>query len=273
MADAAAADRFDLAAYLARLGLAAAEPPPATLATLRRLHVAHLGAIPFENLDVRLGRGVRLDLASLQAKLVRGRRGGYCFEQNALFAAALRALGFEVATLEARVRPAGVTVVLPRTHMVLRVVADGRDWLADVGFGGDGPLLPVPLDGEPIDAGDGVYRVVREDEETLVLRRRSADGSWIDDYSFGLAPALPVDYEVANHFTSTHPSSPFVNTLTAQRVTPESRRVLRGRSFCERRDGVETRRELDDDEVVRMVIEELGLAVGPDDVRRALPPR
>jgi N-hydroxyarylamine O-acetyltransferase len=268
---------FDLPGYLARIGradLAVAAPP--ALATLRALHLAHLAAIPFENLDVRLGRGVRLDLDSLQAKLVAGRRGGYCFEQNALFAAALRALGFEIATLEARVRPPGVAATLPRTHMVLRVTVEGRDWLADVGFGGDGPLYPVPLDGEESVQGPAdVLAVVREDDSTRVLRRRApaADGGWVDLYAFGLAPALPVDYEVANHYTSTWPGSPFVNTLTAQRTTEQARQQLRGRTYVERRGGTETRREMEDDEVVRLVIEEFGLAVAPEDVRRALPPR
>ena len=123
-------DSFDLDAYLHRVGDAGPVGPD--LETLRRLQAAHLGAIPFENLDVRLGRPVGLDLASLQAKLVRRRRGGYCFEQNTLFAAVLRAIGFDLRTLEARVRPPGATSPLPRTHMLLRVDVGGDPWLADV---------------------------------------------------------------------------------------------------------------------------------------------
>ena len=120
----------DLAAYLERIGYAAELRPDH--ATLAGLHLAHATHIPFENLDVLLGRPIRLDLPSLQAKLVAGGRGGYCFEQNLLFAAVLRQLGFAVTPLAARVRYR-TTQLLPRTHMLLLVRADGADWIADVG--------------------------------------------------------------------------------------------------------------------------------------------
>jgi len=266
-------DAFDLDAYLTRVGCPdvsrTADP-----ATLRRLHAAHLGRIPFENLDVRLGRPGGLDLASLQGKMVARRRGGYCFEQNTLFAAALRTLGFAVDTLEARVRPPGAPGPLPRTHMLLAVQADGRSWLADVGFGGDGPLLPVPLDGEESQQPGGAYVVVEEPGGVRVLRRRGGvagdDGAWSDLYAFTLTPALPVDFQVAHHYTSTFPRSPFVHTLTAQRTTAELRQVLRGRSYVEKRGAAQVQRELGDDEVVELLRDGLGLEVAPDDVRRAL---
>lgn len=261
------AGSLDLDAYLSRVGWAQ-EPRP-DLATLRGLHEAHAGRIPFENLDVRLGRPVGLDLASLQDKLVRRRRGGYCFEQNTLFAAVLRAIGLEVRTLEARVRPPGAPGPLPRTHMVLRVEVEGRRWLADVGFGGDGPVHPVPLDGEESAQLGGAYAVATEAEGVHVLRLLSA-GAWRDLYAFTLAPALPVDFEVAHHFTSTHPRSPFVNGLTVQRVTPERRQILRGRAYTEQDGEGESRRELSDREVVELLPEVFGLDVPEDDVLRAL---
>ena len=136
------APEFDLPADLRRIGHAGAREP--TLDVLREVHLAHATHIPFENLDILLRRPIRLDLASLQAKLVAGGRGGYCFEQNQLFAIALRALGFSVQALVARVR-LGVRQVLPRTHMLLLVGIGGERWIADVGFGADGLLLPVPL--------------------------------------------------------------------------------------------------------------------------------
>ena len=138
------AAELDLGAYLRRIGLQ--EPPKGDLAGLRALHLAHATSIPFENLDVQVGLPIRLDLASLQAKLVQRRRGGYCFEHNTLFQSALEAIGFEAIACEARVR-LGAPVLLPRTHMLLLVRLDGGDWLADVGFGGEGLLGPVPLDG------------------------------------------------------------------------------------------------------------------------------
>jgi N-hydroxyarylamine O-acetyltransferase len=96
---------FDLPAYLKRIGYDAV--PAHDLSTLEALHVKHLDRIPFENIDVFLGRPGGIDLDALQTKIVRRGRGGYCFEQNTLFAAALRALGFRIHTLEARVRPPG----------------------------------------------------------------------------------------------------------------------------------------------------------------------
>jgi N-hydroxyarylamine O-acetyltransferase len=266
-----ATDAFDLDAYLARTGRPDVART-ADLATLRRLHEAHLGQIPFENLDVRLGRAGGLDLESLQGKMVRRRRGGYCFEQNTLFAAVLRALGFAVDTLEARVRPPGALAPLPRTHMLLAVTANGRRWLTDVGFGGDGPLEPVPLDGAESVQPGGAYVAAEEAGGVRVLRRRGAagDDGWVDLYAFTLTPALPVDFQVAHHYTSTFPRSPFVNTLTAQRTTAELRQMLRGRSYVEKRGTAEVRRELGDDQVVALLRDDFGLDVEPDDVRRAL---
>jgi N-hydroxyarylamine O-acetyltransferase len=259
---------FDIDSYLRRVGHAG--PRACTIETLRALCAAHLDRIPFENLDVRLGRPVSLDLAALVAKLVDRRRGGYCFEQNTLFAAALRALGFEVTTLEARVRPPGSTALLPRTHMVLRVDLDGRAWLVDVGFGGSGPLAPVPLDGEASRQADATYRIVREPDGVHVLERSDGHGSR-GLYSFTLAPAFPVDYEVAHHFTSTFPRSPFVQTLTVQRSTPEARHILRGRTYRVEQQGDESVAELDDAAVCGLLRDVFALDVSDDEVQRALP--
>ena len=129
MNDPARSVSFDLAAYLRRIGYAGELSP--SRATLDALHRAHATSIPFENLDILLGVPIRLDLPSLQAKLVAGRRGGYCFEQNALFASALEHLGFAVTRLAARVRYRSDRV-LPRTHMALRVDVDGARLLVDV---------------------------------------------------------------------------------------------------------------------------------------------
>jgi N-hydroxyarylamine O-acetyltransferase len=259
---------LDLEAYLARIGYDG--PRHATGAVLGALHERHVASIPFENADVRLGRPIRLELAALQQKLVHARRGGYCFEQNTLFAAALRALGFEVETLAARVRPAGASAPLPRTHMALAVAAGGSRWLADVGFGGDGPLRPVPWNGA-LSARLGDHRLVREGAaRVLQLRRYSA---WEDLYELSPEPALPADYEVANHFTSTHPSSPFLRTLTVQRAGADARRILRGRSYSVRRAAGEVCRELSTDEIVTLVREDFGLALTREEVLAALGPR
>jgi N-hydroxyarylamine O-acetyltransferase len=214
----------DPPAYLRRIGLG--EAPPATGAGLAAVHRAHAGAIPFENLDLLLGREIRIDLPSVEAKLVKARRGGYCFEQNALFAAALTALGFPVTPLAARVRltgrPGG-----PRTHMLLSVRADSRNWLCDVGFGGGGPLEPLPLEpGAEVAQGLWHFRVVADGRES-VLQNVGPSG-WRDLYGFTLEPQLPSDYEVANYHTATHPDSTFTKIPIVQRTFEEGALLLRG---------------------------------------------
>ncbi|HEX9080856.1 MAG TPA: arylamine N-acetyltransferase [Holophagaceae bacterium] len=256
---------LDLPAYLQRIGFVG-DPRP-DLATLRTLHLAHAGSIPFENLDIQMGLPVRLDLASLQEKLVRRRRGGYCFEHNTLFQAVLRAVGFEPMPCEARVRY-GTMEVLPRTHMLLLVPLEGRMWLCDVGFGGEGLLHPVPLGGEPWAQFLNTYRVMPE--RGLQVLQSQHGGAWEDLYAFVPEARFPVDYEMANHFTSTHPESRFVRTLTAQLPGPEVRRVLRNRAYAEIRGEAVTGRELRAEEVVPLLREVFGLEV-PEGARfRAL---
>jgi N-hydroxyarylamine O-acetyltransferase len=233
------ADGLDLDGYLARIGLEPGLPRRTgpTLATLGVLHLAHVAAVPFENLDILLGRPVRLDLDSLQRKIVAARRGGYCFEQNTLFQAVLERIGFRVTPLAARVR-AGANGLRPRTHMLLRVHMDEQDFLADVGFGAGGVVQPVPFaEGVVVSTGPFAHRLVREGE-LWVLQGATGDavppgraGTWSDQYAFTLEPQHAVDYEVANHYTSTHPQSAFVLNLTAQRSRPEGRTVLRNREL------------------------------------------
>ena len=246
---------LDLAAYFRRIGYQG--PAEATLEVLEQLHRRHQASIPFENLDVLLGRPVRLDLESLQAKLVAGGRGGYCFEHNTLFAAALRALGFAVTTLEARVRPPGQTVLLGRTHGVLQVDLEGRSWLADVGFGGDGILGPVPLDGAEQERHGARHRVAPEGR-LRVLQAWSGRG-WQDVYAIGPDPVHPIDWAVANHYTSTHPDSVFKRVLTVQDAAPGLRRVLRGRTYGETRSGAVQTRELRDEEILPLLADGFGL--------------
>jgi N-hydroxyarylamine O-acetyltransferase len=251
---------FDLEAYLQRIGYAGPRTP--TPETLAGLHLAHATQIPFENLDILLGRPIRLDLASLQAKLVRARRGGYCFEQNTLLAAALEQLGFGVTRLAARVR-LGANRVAPRTHMLLRVEAGGEAWLADVGFGGDGLLEPLPLQaGLVVRQYAWSYRLVQE--AGLWVLQALQGTSWTDQYAFTLEPQYPVDFEVANHYTSTYPDSIFVRTLTAQRPTPEARWILRNRVLIVQRPEGESRQDIDSDDALLCVLAEcFGLDLPP----------
>ena len=219
---------------------------------LSALHLAHATHIPFENLDILLGRAILLDLDSVQAKLVKGKRGGYCFEQNRLFATVLTELGFSVTPLAARVRYR-TTLVLPRTHMTLLVTVDGQTWLADVGFGAEGLLLPIPfVPGQPTTQFVWTYRLV-VDAGYWVLQSLH-DGAWEDLYAFTEEPQHPIDYEVANHYTSTHPESRFVHTLTAQSLTPTCRTILRNLDLVEDFGTTVTRRTVGEGEELLAVL-------------------
>ncbi len=256
---------LDLDAYFRRTGYEGTPKPD--LPTLQALHFAHATTIPFENVAIQMGEAIRLDLESLQDKLVRRGRGGYCFEQNSLFLAVLRQLGFEVDPFEARVR-LGTDAVLPRTHMLLRVKLGGEAFLADVGFGGEGLLHPVPMDGEPHAQFGRGYRVV-EDGVLRVLQSKQLV-CWADLYAFVPEPRPAVDFEMGNWYTSTFPESRFIKTLTAQRVTREGRLVLRNLSFTTVTGTEAEERILDPNEVPKVLREAFGLDI-PDGTRfRAL---
>lgn len=248
---------LDLKTYAARIAYDGAFTP--SLETLKALHYAHATHIPFENLDILLGRPIRLDMDSVCAKLIDGRRGGYCFEHNALFAAALEAAGFHVLRLAARVR-AGATGVRPRLHMMLAVEAEGGLWLADVGFGADGLLHPLPLGpGEPVPQFAWAYQIV-EEAECFVLRSQRPEG-WVDLYSFTMERQYPVDYEVSNYWTSACPDSVFTKRLLAQMPGPERRLVLMNRQLIERTaEGVSERTLTSDDQVLSVLQESFGLS-------------
>lgn len=211
----------DLDAYFDRIGYSGSPAP--TLRTLQSLHLNHTQAIPFENLDSLTGRPVRLDLASLESKLVHQRRGGYCFEHNLLFGQVLRTLGFQVTGLSARVlwnAPEGT--VRPRNHMLLRVeLADGS-YIADVGFGGLTLTAPLRLESDVAQATPHEpFRLVVQ-EGHFLLQSLIRD-HWKTLYRFDLQAQLPVDYEVSNWWISTHPESPFVNNLMVARPVPGRR--------------------------------------------------
>ena len=252
-----------LDAYLERIGYAGDLRPSA--AVLAALHLAHATHIPFENLDVLRGVPIRLDLESLQGKLVDARRGGYCYEHNLLFAAVLETLGFQLTRLAARVRYRAMQTN-PRTHMLLLVDVDGAKWLADVGFGAEGLLLPVPFGSEEESRQFAwTYRVAKSGDH-WVLQSQHAEG-WIDLYAFTLEPQLPIDYEIANYYTSTHPESRFRKTLTVQLPTPDGRTALRNRDLIVDTGAATTTRVMADDEEIRRVLgTTFGLAA-PADLR------
>ncbi|MEY2855481.1 MAG: hypothetical protein RL030_2613 [Pseudomonadota bacterium] len=222
---------LNLPEYLERIEASVAAP--ADLPTLRRIVYRHALAIPFENLDPFRGVPVSLDLANVQHKLVTGQRGGWCFEQNLLLGEALRALGFSVQDLAARVLwGRDETARTPRTHRLLEVEVAGRRWLADVGFGGQTPTGVLDLDDRaPQSTPHESFRLRDFDGDLLLEAQPTGDegGLWRPLYRFDRTRQWPVDFEAANYQLAHDPQSHFTTGLSAARPTPDGRWSLRNR--------------------------------------------
>jgi N-hydroxyarylamine O-acetyltransferase len=242
--------------YLGRVGLA--RPLPPTLDTLRRLHLAHLGAFTFDNLEIQRHGTVRTDVDSVAAKFLAGKNGGYCFEQNTLLGAVLRELGFQAETILGRV---GSPERRALNHLVLRVTVDDEPWLADAGFGGEGLLEPIPIaDGVRV-AQYGVEYSLRRAGHHWMLSMHYGDESE-EMYEFGDAPHTPGDIAIANWYTSTHPDSVFRRSLTIQRATPQERIILRPTLVRRYRDGRRIDTPIEPTEVRRYARELFGIELG-----------
>jgi N-hydroxyarylamine O-acetyltransferase len=264
-------DVFDLEAWLRRIGYDGPREP--TLAGLRAVIAAQSGTIPFENVDVLLGRVPRLDIESLQRKLVDGGRGGYCFELNSLMRTGLRALGFSVTSLLARVI-VGLDhdEARPATHMVLRVDLPEGPFLADAGFGNLTATAPLDLRSALEQTTPHETMHLLPVGEDLVLRAKLG-ADWQNIYRLSPHPALPIDYEVANWFTATHPGSPFVSNLIASRPGTGGVRntLFNGRLSVRRPPNQVDRRMLEDEAAVRNALAaNFGLTLPDGDLAAAL---
>jgi N-hydroxyarylamine O-acetyltransferase len=216
--------------YLARIGYAGRAR--ADLDTLRAIHAKHAASIPFENLAAFLGEPVRLDMDSLQEKMLTPGRGGWCFEHNLLFAAGLEAIGFEVTRLAARVRwnvPENVTT--PRSHMLLLVTVDNGRYIADVGFGGLTLTAPLRLEPDIEQATPHEPHRIVTSGGKYALQAKIA-GEWQTLYLFDLAPQELADYEVSNWYLCNHPQSQFVQGLICARAAADRRHALRNTRYA-----------------------------------------
>jgi N-hydroxyarylamine O-acetyltransferase len=257
---------FELHAYLSRIGYEGPREP--SLAVLCAIVAAHSAAIAFENVDVLLKRGVRIDVGTVQRKLVQRRRGGYCFEQNALLEAGLKAVGFSLITLAARVvRGLPEPAATARAHKLLQVDLSEGPHIADVGYGNLTPTAPLALrPGEEQATPNESFRLMPHGSE-LLLQARLGD-AWDSLYRFGLEPAPPADYEMANWFASTFPGSPFYANLLVARPSPGCRTTLYNRRFTIRdRDGSVARRVLDGiDDYRKVLVGHFGLSLDADEL-------
>jgi N-hydroxyarylamine O-acetyltransferase len=244
---------IDLDAYFARIQWGGATVP--TLETLAGLLRAHMRRIPFENLDVLLGRGVRLDTDALQAKLVNAHRGGYCFEHATLFAVVLEALGFAPVRHSARVVLVAPRNESPRTHMFLTLSLPEGRFVVDPGFGSLAPGVPLPLDdGAAARTESQTHWMVRDDQYWVL--RAPTDEKVVDCWVSTLEADNPIDFVVANHYTSTHPDSSFVNRIMLRALTDDGRVSVMNRDVTIRRGTQSRSLQLTDRKALRALLVE-----------------
>ena len=244
---------MNLDAYFRRIGYDGPSQP--TLETLRLLHRAHLLAVPFENLDIHLKREIVLDEARLFDKIVNQRRGGFCYEQNGLFTAVLRQIGFTVTMLEARVGAKEWEGGSPPfDHMTLLVDLEER-WLADVGFG-DSFMEPLRFDcdGEQVQLR-GTFRVQHDGFEGVHSRKTQAD-DWHDEYLFRLEPHTLDDFEPGCYFNQYSPKSHFTQQRVCSLATPTGRITLSDRRFIVTENGKRTEHDLDSEAAFQRYLRE-----------------
>lgn len=265
---------LDLDAYFRRIRDSGPRTP--TLATLQRLIGAHARSIPFENLDILLGRPISLRLEDIEAKLVHAGRGGYCFEQNTLMLHVLRELGFEVQPLSARVRIGQPREFVPqRTHLVLRVRLDGASWLADVGVGALTPTaaLRLSLEGEQetphetrrlVAKGSWTGFDLRAPDARLIHQALLGD-TWRDVCELTLEEMHPIDRELGNWYTSAHPESSFRNRLVVALAREQGRTTLQNWELKQRAaDGRTSSRLVSSpEELLEVLAQEFGLIFEP----------
>ena len=242
--------------YLQRIGYTGGCEP--TAETLRNLHRAHILSVPFENLDISLGRKIICEEEGFLRKIVEQRRGGFCYELNGAFAALLRELGFRVTLLSACVPREDGSASPEFDHLALRIDME-EPWLADVGFG---DLFNEPLQlhagGEQEQDGRN-FRMV-EQHGRLQLDRTEPDGSWKRQYSFTLVPRHLDEFAPMCHYHQTSPESPFTRKKVCTMATPDGRITVSDRRLIITRNGEKKERLLNsEDEWQNVLLEYFGV--------------
>jgi N-hydroxyarylamine O-acetyltransferase len=233
----------DIGAYLARIRYSGSVTPNAE--TLREIHRAHLFAVPFENLDISWGREIRLDEEAFVRKIVERGRGGFCYELNGAFAVVLRALGFRVILLSARVPSADGSCGPEFDHLTLRVDLN-EPWLADVGFG-DSFVDPLRLQvGLEQEQRGTCFRIV-EGGESLKVERKDADAAWRTEYLFTLKPRRLEEFAAMCRYHQTSPQSPFTRKRVCSLAAEDGRITLSDTKLITTRNGRREERSLRSD--------------------------
>ncbi|WNG34543.1 arylamine N-acetyltransferase [Archangium violaceum] len=247
---------MDIGQYFQRLGYEGPREPG--LETLRALHLLHLESVPFENLDIHSQRPIVLDEASFFDKVVRHRRGGFCYELNGLFAALLRALGFQVTYLSGRVSTDGVQDTGPEfDHLLLEVTLDDGPLLVDVGFG-DGFAEPLPLSTGQWTSGGQLFRLDQHGND-WALSRQKPDGAWMLLYVFSRVPRRLEAFAGMCRYHQTSPDSFFLKNRLCTRKTATGRVTLSGNRLIVTDAGQRTERMLGAEEFEQALLEHFGM--------------
>ncbi|HXM58740.1 MAG TPA: arylamine N-acetyltransferase [Candidatus Dormibacteraeota bacterium] len=259
---------IDVAAYRRRIGHEGPLAPTADV--LRALQLVHLYAVPFENLDIHLGRPIVLSMDALERKVVGARRGGFCYELNGTFAELLRALGFGVSLLAAEVARGDGAYGRPFDHLALEVTAAGAPvpWLVDVGFG-DGFLEPLPLvvARETVQA-NGTYRIDEEGGFHVLRRRHEPGGPFLSEYRFTRQRHELAEYVGMCEYHQTSPESHFTQRRVCSLATPDGRITLGQDRLVVTRLGERTEQLVPDDAAYRALLRErFGVEIAGDWVR------
>jgi len=234
---------MDVSSYLERIGYEGPREP--SLDTLRAIHRRHMLTIPFENLDIHLGRTIVLDEAAFFDKIVRQRRGGFCYELNGLFAALLRELGYDLDLLSGRVANEAGHFGPEFDHLVLLVRLEGQRWIADVGFG-DSFVEPLALDGGEQSSGGMLYLIDSRREGLILLRKEK--GVWSEKYAFTLQPHRLEEFAGMCVYHQTSPNSTFPRARICSRATPQGRITLSEMRLIQTVDGERSERVLESEE-------------------------
>lgn len=262
-----AAEQFDQKAWFERIGYTGPATP--TLETLNGLILAHSHAISYETLDIMLGRPPKLDVQTLQDKMIKGGRGGYCFEQNMLFRAGLRSLGYRITSLQGRVvRGLAIDAPRPAIHMLLKIELPEGTYLADVGFGNLAPTCALLL--SPLIEQETPHEIMRfiDVGGELTLQARLKQG-WEHIYRVIPYPRYDGEYDITNWYTATHPETPYQGNIIAAKPGPNRTRVTMYNSRVTIRDadGRAEKRWLATDREFRDVLrDEFGLNMSDQEV-------
>lgn len=248
---------MNIQVYLNRINYQSTTTDLEPVAHLRQLQFAHLCTVPFENLSIHMNEPIVVEPDALFDKIVRRRRGGFCYEANGLFAALLRALGFRVTLLSAEVVNGEGVFGPPFDHMTLLVELEER-WLVDVGFG-DAFLWPLRLDERAAQVqGRRAYRLLPDGDNLILQQRDVPESDWRPQYRFTLQAYDYPDYAAMCHYHQTSPDSPFTQRRVCSRATSDGGRLTlrEDRLIITAPDGTKIEREVRDEEAYTAVLQQ-----------------